>query len=396
MNKLLILIPILLSPYFFQLGGDNYCKKEDISRKDSIATITISVVGDLMCHSVEFKYARTAPDSFNFNPFFKYIKPYLQKSDFLFGNLETVLAGKEKGYTGYPDFNSPSQFLAPIKNVGFNLITTANNHALDKGSKGLLRTIEELKKYDLNYEGTFSSKEDRDSIRIYNIKGIKTSFLAYTYGTNGHSIPKGEKYLINIIDTTQIKNDILKARKDGAEIVIIYFHFGQEYVRAPSKYQKEVVEKTIQYGADIIIGGHPHVIQPVNFFKTINGKLDTGFVAYSMGNFLSNQRWRYSDAGVVLTIHLTKNFSTDSIYISRVSYLPTWVFKGKTKLGNEYLILPAQLIPADTSLTFLDSSDKFKMEQAFSDTRNILSKYTQHIFLQTLNNSMLSQKILQK
>jgi len=386
MNKNFLLIPILY--FLININPNQNSKPQNVklSQKDSVVTITISAVGDLMCHSVEFNYAKVAPDSFNFNPFFKYIKPYLQSSDFTFGNLETVLAGKKNRYSGYPDFNSPSQFLAPIKNVGFDLITTANNHALDKGSKGLLRTIDELKKYNLNYEGTFTSVEDRDSIRIYDIKGIKTTFLAYTYGTNGHPNPKDKDYLINIIDTTLIKNDIMNARKKGAEIVLVYFHFGQEYDRAPNQYQKDIVEKTIKYGADIIIGGHPHVIQPVDFYKTVNGTLDSGFVAFSMGNFISNQRWRYSDAGVILTIHLTKDFNTDSIYISKVSYLPTWVFKGMTNEGEKYYILPAQITTADSTLHFINQSDKVKMEQAFDDTKNILTKYTQNIYMENINN----------
>ena len=392
MHKLYFLIPIFSWLFINGIKQVNDYQQEKPLPKDSVVTITISTVGDLMCHSVEYNYAKVSPDSFNFNPFFNYIKPYLSKSDFLFGNIETVLAGKKKGYSGYPLFNSPSAFLAPLKNVGFDLVTTANNHALDKGRKGLLNTIRELKKYKLNYDGTFISQQDRDSIRIFNIKGIQTAFLAYTYGTNGNVISKGEDYLINIIDTTLIKKDILSARKDGAEIVIVYFHFGQEYSRTPSEFQKTIVTKTIKYGADIIIGGHPHVIQPVEFFKTKHAKLDSGFVAYSVGNFLSNQRWRYSDAGVILTIHITKNFNTDSIYISKISFLPTWVYKGKTTEGKKYLILPAKLTNADSSLTFLTKNDKFKMKQAFNDTKNILTKYTKNIFVHNLDTNYTFDK----
>jgi poly-gamma-glutamate capsule biosynthesis protein CapA/YwtB (metallophosphatase superfamily) len=395
MYKLYFFIPIFSWLFTYGIKQANDFHQEKTLPKDSVVTVTISTVGDLMCHSVEYNYAKVSPDSFNFNPFFNYIKPYLSRSDFLFGNMETVLAGKKEGYSGYPLFNSPSDFLAPLKNVGFNLITTANNHALDKGSEGLLRTIRELKKYKLNYDGTFNSQHDRDSIRIFNIKGLRTALLAYTYGTNGNPIPKGKNYLINIIDTTLIKKDILSARKDCAEIVIVYFHFGHEYSRTPSDFQKTIVNKTIKYGADIIIGGHPHVIQPVEYFKTKHAKLDSGFVAYSVGNFLSNQRWRYSDAGVILTIHITKNFNTDSIYISKVSYIPTWVYKGKTKEGNKYMILSAQLTNADSSLTFLTKKDKFKMKQAFNDTKNILTKYTKDIFVKNLDTNSTFDKKLQ-
>ena len=134
MKKIYFLLPIFLWLFTYGIKQQNDFQKEKSSSKDSVVTITISTVGDLMCHSVEYDYARVSPDSFNFNPFFNYIKPYLSKSDFLFGNMETVLAGKKKGYSGYPLFNSPSAFLAPLKNLGFNLITTANNQAHRKGN----------------------------------------------------------------------------------------------------------------------------------------------------------------------------------------------------------------------------------------------------------------------
>ncbi|MGA7720817.1 MAG: CapA family protein, partial [Ignavibacteriaceae bacterium] len=229
------------------------------SAADSTITISISAVGDLMCHSPQFEYARVSADSFDFKPSFEIIKKYLQNSDFTFGNLETVAGGKAKGYSGYPFFNAPDQFVSAVKSAGFNLITTSNNHALDGGEAGLLRTISIIKNSGLNYTGTFISGKDRDSIRIYNIKGIKVGLLAYTYGTNGNTVPKGKPYLINIIDTALIRNDINLYRHNGAEIVLVYFHFGTEYKRTPDDYQKTIVEKTIAGGADLIIGGHPHV-----------------------------------------------------------------------------------------------------------------------------------------
>jgi poly-gamma-glutamate synthesis protein (capsule biosynthesis protein) len=276
-----------------------------------------------MCHSVQFNYARAGKDSFDFNPVYREIKKYLIFSDFLFGNFETVTAGKSRGYSGYPFFNTPDAFVAALKNAGFGLLTTSNNHALDRGEKGLLRTIELINKYGLNYNGTFSSQRDRDSLRIFNIKGIKIAFLAYTYGTNGNPVPKEKPYVINLIDLNLVERDIGKARAEGADIVLVHYHFGEEYQREPSDYQKDIVRKTIKYGADIIIGGHPHVIQPADFFKTSGGGLDTGFVIYSMGNFISNQRWRYSDGGVILNINLSKDFRNDSVFISGVTYIPT-------------------------------------------------------------------------
>ncbi len=345
----------------------------EFTKSDSIVTITITAVGDLMCHSPQYKYAEVKKDSFDFRTFYKYVKPFLENSDLTIGNLETVIAAKGYKYSGYPMFNTPAAYLKALKFAGFNLITTANNHALDKGIKGVASTIGYLKKDSINYEGTFLSQSDRDSIRIYDLKGIKVAVLAYTYGLNNNILRKSNGYLINVIDTVLIRKDIYTAREKGAEIVLVYYHFGDQYKRYTSKYQKEIVAKTIAFGADLILGGHPHVIEPARYFKTQRAKLDTGYVIYSLGNFFSNQMWRYADAGVILKVYISKDFNKDSLYISNVSYIPTWVFKGKTDTGNKYYILPDDTAQSDTIYKFLSVQDKIKMHQAFDDTKKMLS-----------------------
>lgn len=362
---------------FFLIHSYCFCE----GNKDSVVTIRISAVGDLMCHSVQFNYAEVDTDSFNFNPVFREVRKYFYESDFIFGNLETVTAGKSRGYSGYPSFNTPDEYITALNNTGFHMLTTSNNHSLDKGEAGLLRTIEQLKKNHILYNGTFTSQEDRDLIRIINIKGINIAFLAYTYGTNGIPVPEEKSYLVNLIDLDLIKSDIEKARKLGADVVLVHYHFGDEYKREPVSFQKEVVLKTIIFGADIIIGGHPHVLQPVQFFKTKWGKLDSGFVAYSLGNFISNQRWRYSDAGAILNIEITKNFRNTEAYISNISFIPIWVYKGYTGNRKEFVILP--LLPDYKSSIdkYLSEEDLRSMKQAFSDTNEILMKYSININL---------------
>ena len=252
----------------FILYSGSYCFSS--GEKDSTVTIRISVVGDLMCHSPQYDYARVSKDSFDFNPVYREVKKYFEESDFVFGNLETVTAGKNKVYSGYPLFNTPDEYITALYNAGFHLLTTSNNHSLDRGEYGVLKTIEQIKQNGLLYNGTFNSAEDRNTIRIIDIKGIKVAFLAYTFGTNGIPVPEGKSYLINLIDFDLIKADVEKARETGADIVLVHYHFGEEYKREPTSYQKEVVLKTISFGADIIIGGHPHVLEPVQFFKTKN------------------------------------------------------------------------------------------------------------------------------
>ncbi len=385
-NFLILLLSAVLSFILQPLPSNSHHIGLE-SDEDTTVTIVISAVGDLMCHSVQYNYARVEIDSFDFTNVFSEVKSYLQEPDFTFGNLETVLGGKSIGYSGYPRFNSPDAYAYALKAAGFDLLTTANNHALDQGEFGLIRTIEQLDKLELNYNGTFTSQHDRDSIRIFNLKGIKIAFLAYTYGTNGYAVPKGKNYLINLIDLENIKSGIQRSREKNTDLVLIHFHFGEEYQREPNNYQKEVVDFAIENGADIIIGSHPHVLQPAKFFKSNGGRLDSGFVAYSLGNFVSNQRWRYSDAGAILNLYITKNLMNDSVFISRSEFIPTWVFKGETNNQKEFIILPAETAYSTNSYKFLRKKDIELMRQAFEDSKSILTKYDQRIKIKKLKIS---------
>jgi hypothetical protein len=358
---------------FFLLVSLNFSPVESkkLFVEEIVSTATIAFVGDLMCHSTQFNYAHVQGDSFDFKPVFSEVKKYLELADFAVGNLETVTAGKEKGYSGYPLFNTPSDFVTALKYAGFDLLVTANNHSLDRGEYGVRKTIENILNNGLSYTGTFLSEEDKEKVRVFNLYGISVAIIAYTYGTNGIPLPRGKDYIINLIDDNTFKEDISGARAQGAEIVIVHFHFGEEYKRNPSKYQIENVKKAVEAGADIIIGGHPHVIQPAEFLKGTGGTLDSVFTAYSLGNFISNQRWRYSDAGVILFLTLKKNFKTGEIYLAGVSYLPTWVFRGVIKGKREFVILPAEAAFYDNNYNFLSEDDLQKMRQAFSDTEEM-------------------------
>lgn len=376
----LLSIPFLIS-YFFSITQLESNKKINSASADSISALRIAVVGDLMCHSPQFQYAMITKDSFDFNPVYRYIKPYLEDADLTLGNLETVIGRKGSTYSGYPRFKSPQEYISALAQNGFDFLCFANNHTLDQGERGVLTTIEYVKQNNLGYTGAFTSDDDRDSVRIFNINGIKIALLAYSYGTNGSLIPKGKNYLINLIDYDLIQKDILKAREKNAEIVLVNFHFGNEYQRFPSDYQKEIVKRTIELGADLITASHPHVIQPVEFFKTENATLDTGVIAYSLGNFFSNQRKRYTDAGVIIYLNLEKNITNNQIRLKSVEYLPTWVFKGKTERGNEFLILPADEEINSDDYQFLTESDKTKIRQAKTDTYEIINFYSQKVKL---------------
>ncbi|NWF89674.1 MAG: CapA family protein [Ignavibacteriaceae bacterium] len=375
MKKLTILPPILLVLLVFVrfLMSD---EQKQFTEESNVSTITLSIVGDIMCHSPQYEFAQVGEDSFDFNPVFRMIKGKLSESDFTFGNLETVTAGKNAKYSGYPNFNTPAQLLDALREAGFDLLTSANNHSLDRGESGILKTIEEMKARHIKYNGTFTNQSDRDSVRIFNIKGISIAFLAYSYGTNGNTFPKGKSYLLNLIDFDLIKKDIEKAKSQKPDLVLIHYHFGDEYQREPNLFQKEVVAKSIAMGADIIIGGHPHVLQPFQFLKSTNGNLDSVFIAYSLGNFISNQRKRYTDAGGILTLEIKKNTLDNKTRISKVKFTPTWVFKGRTAAKNEFVIVPSITAQNDNSiLQYLKHKDLKKLEQSITDSKSILTKY---------------------
>jgi len=364
-----LLNTIIISFLLIFLQSNTLIKKQEIKDSDSTKTITFSFVGDLMCHSPETIFASVGNDSIDYKPFFREVKKFLSSSDFTIGNLETTLSGKENKFSGYPLFNTPDEFLDAIKEAGFKILFTSNNHCLDRGKKGIIRTIDKIREKGLLPIGTNKTRIDRDSIRIIEKNGIRTAILAYTFNVNGNFLSQNDSYMVNLIDTTLIKRDIASARAKNAEVIIVYYHLGDEYIRNPSDYQKEIIKKTIGYGADLLICSHPHVIQPFEYFHSSNSKIPEGFIAYSLGNFISNQRKRYSDCGVILNFSFTKN-QKGEIKLSNVGYLPTWVFKGKIDTKDEFVI-----IPSDTSVfkmpSYLTASDKEKLIQSFSDTKSM-------------------------
>jgi poly-gamma-glutamate synthesis protein (capsule biosynthesis protein) len=353
----------VLNPYYVSKEPPAAEKDEKV---DSVIFVNFSAVGDVMCHSTQYYYAWVEKDSFDFDPVFSIIGDYLRDRDIMIGNLETVLAGDTKNYSGYPYFNTPNQLADALKNAGFDFLTTANNHANDQGFEGVKRTLEYLRKVNIIPLGT-SALDSSMNYNVFVRKGLKFGMLAYTYGTNYKENSFYPRKYVNHIDTLKIKNDIRKLKSEKTDIILILFHFGEQYEKNISAYQKKIVDKTIEYGADIIIGSHPHVIQQFEMFKTSGGNLDSGFVAYSLGNFLSNQRWRYSDGGIILNFEIAKNIFTDSVYISDISYLPIWVFKGKTNRGKEYIVIPSHKYDKPDDYNFLTEADTDSMKNSYFD-----------------------------
>ncbi|MFD0958891.1 CapA family protein [Paenibacillus chungangensis] len=302
-------------------------------------------VGDVMSHTPQLPGAYDAASkTYNFDPYFAGVKPILEKGDWVMANLETPIAGASFGYTGYPTFNAPVELAEALNNAGFNLLSTANNHSLDKGEKGLLATLDNLRELGMQHIGTAASQEEADTLVISEKNGIKMGLLAYTYGTNGIPVPEGKPYLVALIDEEKIKEDIHRLRSSGVDLITVALHFGSEYQTQPNEAQKTLARSLAAAGADIIAGSHPHVVQPYEIVDAFDeeGRKRQSLIIYSMGNFISNQRGDWKDYGVIFKVHIRKQLPEGIIQLREVEAIPTWVHRYKPDHAYRYRILPVE------------------------------------------------------
>lgn len=346
---------------------------EEIEEVEEAKTSNIKLlaVGDIMFHSPQFKAAYDKEsNSYDFKPSFQYIKKYVEEADLAIGNLETVTAGEEVGYSGFPRFNSPKETILALKETGFDILSTANNHSLDQGKKGIINTIDAINEYGMKNMGTY--KEVGDNILIEELEGIEIGFLSYTYGLNGlDSLLTREElsYMINLIDEEVIRKDIEDLRGQ-VDLLVVSIHWGHEYHREPSAYQIELGEKMVNWGANIILGSHPHVIQKSQIIEA-NGR--DNFIIYSLGNFLSNQRGEtmgnpYTEDGLILILEIEKNLSSGETIIKNIEYIPTWVHKYWDSNKMNFEILPVSPSLEGNSNGILTEGQKTRMEKSFRDT----------------------------
>lgn len=260
--------------------------------------------GDAMQHQTQINAAKQTDGSYSYDECFEAIAPYVQDADYAVVNLESPLGGAP--YSGYPMFCAPDNYSLALKNAGFDLMLTANNHALDRRDKGAKRTIDILDQQGLDHVGTYHNNAERENTLplIKDINGFKIAFLNYTYGTNG--IKTQKDVIVDLIDKNKIKKDISDARANGAEVICVAIHWGVEYVLLPNSQQKALADFLTEEGVDLIIGGHPHVIQPMEmrWSKAYNKKV---FLVYSLGNLISNMTTKDTRGGALVKVKLTRD-----------------------------------------------------------------------------------------
>lgn len=297
----------------------------------------IVFAGDAMQHQRQIDVAMQPDGSIDYSSYFTSLRPYISSADFAVVNLETPLGGAP--YSGYPMFCAHDNYVDALTGAGFNLMMSANNHILDRRDRGVLRTIRTFESKGVPYLGVYRNRAHRDSVlpMIHDINGFKVAFLNYTYGTNG--ITKKSDIEIDYIDRDLIASDIRKARSKGAEIIAACIHWGDEYKLLPNASQKSLAKFLADSGVELIIGGHPHVIQPMELkINEATGK--PCFTVYSLGNFISAMRTTDTRGGAMARVKLARDVFGRA-YVSRASYRLVFT-EPSTGRGKNFRLLPAE------------------------------------------------------
>lgn len=348
--------------------------------------LSLLFIGDIMGHDTQIRSAEKGKTgNWDYNDVFMYVKPLISEADIAIANFEVTLAGPP--YKGYPLFSSPAALAHACRNAGIDYLVTANNHAADRGKKGITGTINRLDSLGIPHTGTFVNKAARDSLHPLMItkKGFNIALLNYTYGTNGIKVQ--EPVIVNMLDRNLVTGDIKKAKNKSADFIILFLHWGIEYDTIPSDTQVEMAEYFFSCGADLIIGSHPHVLQKMIWYRgdtTHNNKA----VIYSLGNFVSNQRKSKTDGGSMVKIELEK---TDApVTISNAGYYLTWVYTPTENNKKRFYILPCSVFENRPDF-FTKSDDYAQMKKFIYYARALLNSQNINVNELIFNGSGWSQ-----
>ena len=313
----------------------------DSEQQESDITFTMTAIGDVMCHNTQYWDAyQKETDTYDFSYVFNNVSHYIKQADISIANLETSFAGKDRGYSNYPTFNSPDALAYNLKDTGLDVISTAGNHCLDMGFSGLSRTIDILEDAGFAHLGTNKTKEAQDQILIQDVKGVKIAFIDYTYGTNGIPLPSDKEFCVNLIDKDLIKKHIEMAKSQNADMIVACMHWGTEYRTTANQEQEELADFLFKNGVDVIIGNHPHVLEQMEK-RTItleDGTTKEGFVIYACGNFICDQNAENTRNSIILNLTITKH-ADGKISIDKANYVPIYMYKGASSQLKKMKVL---------------------------------------------------------
>lgn len=288
-------------------------KEEVTDVIDTKKSMSIVMVGDALIHDSIYKDAYVSDNNYDFMSMFTDIGEMIKDYDLRYYNQETIIGGKDLGLSNYPLFNSPDEIGSDLVKTGFNMVSLANNHSMDKGVRGLEYSVNFWRSMDgVITAGSYASLEERNNIKVYDTNGIKYAFLSYTVGTNGIPVPEGKEYLVNVYSDEIAKNDI-DSIKDKVDVIIVAMHWGSEYTHTPTDEEKRMAKYLSSLGVNLIIGSHPHVIQPVDY-------VDDTLVIYSLGNFISSQRSLGLNKIIGLMVGLNINVENNKVTFDNIKY----------------------------------------------------------------------------
>ncbi len=359
----------------------NTSNKDKTEKKETDITFTMTAIGDVMCHNTQYLDAYIESDDENHNYDFSYvfedIYRYTKITDLTIGSLETSFAGKERGYSNYPTFNSPDNLAYDLKKIGVDVLSTAGNHCLDMGFSGLSRTIDVLNDADISHLGTYKTQEDRDQILFKYVKGIKIAFINYTYGTNGIPVPSDKQFCVNLIDKDLIKKDIESAKQENAEIIVSCMHWGTEYQTTANPEQEELADFLFQNGVDIILGNHPHVLEPIEK-RTVtleDGTQKDGFVIYALGNFICDQNAENTRNSIILNLKITKH-TDGKISIDHADYIPIYMYKNTASKTRSMKLLDIEKMIHDYETALNNGVQPSISQELYNNLKTQLDKIT--------------------
>ena len=348
--------------------------EQELPKEPEEYTLKISAGGDLLIHDTVFKSVKNSDGTYNFDPIFADIKYVFEESDLSFINLEVPVAGNIFAPSNYPNFNSPVELLDGVKNMGIDVVCTANNHALDKGLKGLNETIKNAQAREIDVVGTYLTDDTKPLIIEKN--NIKVGVAAYTYGTNGIPIPSSAPYCVNIIDKDAMKSDIDYMNEQQVDFKIFIMHFGQEYQTTQNANQEDLANFLVNNGVDIVFGSHPHVPQPYEIKDVTleDGTTKQAFVIYSLGNFVSHQSDYYTKLGAVASVTVSKKGEEKKLVEHKITPIYTYIKRISGK--NQFKVVPLEkaIYEYDNGVTTYSASEYNSFKKMLTDTSSIYEK----------------------
>lgn len=351
----------------------------EVVREEPVSdTLTLMFIGDVMSHMPQVTAAQKNDGSYDYSPCYRFLAPYIASADICIANMEVPLAGAP--YSGYPQFSCPDAMMSQLFDAGVDVFLTSNNHTCDKGSKGIRRTIQVMDSLGIPHVGTYLDSADfqQRNPLIVEKNGFRIAVLNYTYGTNG--IPTPYPFIVNRLDSAEIARDIARARELKADYIVVMPHWGIEYERKQNKKQEIFAKYMYECGADMVIGGHPHVVQPITLENRNEYGVAQRITAYSLGNFVSNQRKRYTDGGIIVKCQLVRNTS-GIIRITDYEYLPYWVYKGTCQGKYQYHILPAKDAMEYNADFNIHGADSVALNLFYNDTKSLIDNVPESRFI---------------